>query len=44
LQQTSELAEQHQRGAIDILNKVLPDGPGRENLQFWAALMIKRKR
>lgn len=44
LQQTSELAEQYQQSALDLLNKVLPDGSGRENLQSWAALMIKRKR
>ncbi|NMA19172.1 MAG: polyprenyl synthetase family protein [Lentisphaerae bacterium] len=44
LQQTSELAEQYQKKALDILQKALPDGTGRKNLQSWAALMIKRNR
>lgn len=44
LQQISELAEQYQQVTLDILHKALPDGTGRNNLQAWASLMIKRKR
>ncbi len=44
LQQTFELAGQYQQSALDILQKALPDGPGRDHLQSWAALIIKRNR
>lgn len=44
LRQTSELAEQYQQKALDILHETMPNSQARQNLQSWADLMIKRKR
>ncbi|MFA6929461.1 MAG: polyprenyl synthetase family protein [Lentisphaeria bacterium] len=44
LQQTAELAEQYLTCALEILQQALPKPASRQNLEGWAALMVKRIR